>query len=1716
MANSNRFGTFSGVFTPSLLTILGVIMYMRLGWVVGQAGMIATIGIIVIAHIISVTTGLSISSIATDKKIKAGGIYYMLSRTLGLPMGGAIGIALFIGTALSISLYIVGFAESFLSMPALAGFFHLEPGVEGYRIIGTAVIIILVIIAFISTSLAIKTQYLILGAIVLSLVSIFAGYFVHPELAPSRPLFGIAENGVSLEVVFAIFFPAVTGFTAGVAMSGDLKDPKKNIPLGTIMAITIGFIVYMTMAIAFAFFVNRANLIGDTNIVLKIAWIPVLVIAGIWGATLSSALGGILGGPRILQALSNDKVMPAIFGKGYGTTNEPRNALILIFLIAEGGILIGELNLIAGVVTMFYLASYGFINLAYVLESWASTDFRPSFKVSSIFGIVGFVFAFAVMFKLDMLSMIAAFVIMGSIYFYLKRKQLKLDFGDVWQSVWNSVVRRGLHRLSIRTIEERNWQPNIILFSGGTEIRPYLIEFGKSLVGKFGLLSNFDLVEEPSAKVLFPKNSQQKSIADDDAQGMFTRRQSCKDIYDGIDMIARTYGFSGIEPNTVILGWARQTKNPKRFHQLLRTISDLDYNILLIDYDKRYGYGKYQQIDIWWRGEGSNGTLALTLAKFMVSSLFWENAKIRLLIVNFENEKASYIQRRADEILAGMRLNAEVKVINNQIEQKPVYDIIRLESKNADIIFAGIPEIKSTDEEDFVIKTNSLLKKIGTVVLLKASSVFKEQSLGVNKEQKSLIGMTSLKDPLAKELHADTSIHEQLNVQMKELSLKIMDNYKSTFQVFVLIQEDSFSKFLLECKDSISDNIEALSLNFNRLSPDRLNRFIASYHHSLFNKLNKQFTQYKKDYFEQLKTLLDTTITEFDIGQKSIWDGVNEKLILQFSPEEFQSQKEDPFSFNLYKRLKRIRNNKGTSISIPIAFKKCFFDLHYAQYENFFKAVEQTGVATVGFLIKFQNLLKFISFEFDNYRKLSHDNSLTREHIINSKHSILAHINGLDSDLKSFPPLISTYFSNTLTEKINSSLKNARSLKSVYQLSGKRNNAAIMKTLQNKFEKIVESYFSNLDLLLNANEAENYLLQFDSLVSSELNEILKNTNKYFYEEMLDKTDSLTGLLEEMIKTKKRKEISFEALIPANDIFRKKIVALQNSSGKKINRILRLLPSEITVMDEATLSNFSENQFDEIKTVDVSFLQMIEFLIENKILIQLNQYSNELQQSVGGQLTKIKEYYRLYLLTFDEFTNKSSEDTDSLHDFLVTQISNIAGSKEHIIKELDNYTSRVLELKSEVSGHLTLYGITKFGSQLKHYIHEQKEQEQRSYLKDRTQYLSNWLSLQAVRFKYGKTQALAYAKIVQQEATTPDLNNYFLNINDLIKPSSEILKQIPFYYKQLFSVRQTFHSEFWVPLKKEVEQADIIYNQFKQLNEGILLITGHQHSGKSFMASILARRWSDSGKIILINPPAGGSVDTQVFEEIIADAFQEEKYSDSIFENLPSGSFVIFDDIEMWWQRSENGLTILNNILRIISKFKNRIFFILNINIYAHQLLEKLIALSDHLLGVVNINPVPVNSIKEIIMLRHQGAGLDFTFNNRRKEELSAVKLADLFVRIYKFSNGNPGVALAAWLSSIESIENDNLKIVPIDLPRIDFISHFKPDSILIIIQLLIHKQLTIKRLTIVLGTDPEVVNQQIQYLWRMGMVNKLQNDVYEINIYWYPVLTQYLVTKNYI
>jgi amino acid transporter len=314
-----KFGTFGGVFTPCTLTILGVIMFLRFGQVVGQAGVITAVGIVLAAKLITTLTSLSLAAISTNTRVKGGGAYYLISRSLGVEFGGAIGILFFLAQAISVAMYVIGFTEAVLgTYPSLDGRF-----LEVASIVNVAVFICV----YIGAGWTIKLQYVILAVLVGSLAPFYVGAI--GEFDPSVLQANLSSHfseGESVYSIFALFFPAVTGIMAGANMSGDLANPSKSIPRGTLSAILVTGLVYLSLAILLGACRTHESLSENRLIVRDIALWPALITAGVFAATLSSALGSMMGAPRILQAFARDDVFQSLrfFGAGTDSGNEPR------------------------------------------------------------------------------------------------------------------------------------------------------------------------------------------------------------------------------------------------------------------------------------------------------------------------------------------------------------------------------------------------------------------------------------------------------------------------------------------------------------------------------------------------------------------------------------------------------------------------------------------------------------------------------------------------------------------------------------------------------------------------------------------------------------------------------------------------------------------------------------------------------------------------------------------------------------------------------------------------------------------------------------------------------------------------------------------------------------------------------------------------------------------------------------------------------------------------------------------------------------------------------------------------------------------------------------------------------------------------------------------------------------------------------------------------
>jgi len=717
-----RFGAFSGVFTPSILTILGVVMYMRMGWVTGQVGLAWCLGIVIVAHLITLATGLSVSSIATNRTVGAGGAYFMISRSLGAAAGAAIGLPLFFAQALSVTFYIVGFVESMQQIfPFLTGWAGIA--------VGTATNVFLTGLSLKSADLAIKAQYFVMAAIGISLVAFVVGPFISDGGAPmASPIEWSNPDGEPVSMVFAVFFPAVTGIMAGVGMSGDLKDPRKALPRGTLAAITVGFIVYMAFPVWLAMNKSNEELSTELDSVFAIAGILAPAIyAGVWGATLSSALGSIMTAPRTLQALAMDGLAPRFLGRGIGPANEPRNALFLTFALAQTGIILGSLDMIAPVLTMFFLATYGVTNLACGLEKWAaSPSFRPTFRVPASVSILGAIACFYVMSIIDMVAMVAALIICALIFIVAQRRALGTTYGDARHGIWAALVRSALHRLRRVEFHPLNWRPNLIIMGGNPNKRAHLLHLGNSIVQDRGIVTYFHLlkgeVDDQAAirKELF-ETYEPKVV--EKFPNVFYRVDIVGDIYKGAVSTAQGYGIGNFEANSVMLGWPKKEERSDAYVSMLRDLVHLDRSLLLVKYDDEKQLGDGQEIHVWWGGLAGNGGLMLLLAFLLTAHYRWRNARITVLTVVNRDEDRERARKNLKGLLAQARLDAETRVILRQGRSIP--DIMYVESDHADLAIVGfvLPD-KDKPTIPFFERMNTILSRLPTTLLVHSARNF--------------------------------------------------------------------------------------------------------------------------------------------------------------------------------------------------------------------------------------------------------------------------------------------------------------------------------------------------------------------------------------------------------------------------------------------------------------------------------------------------------------------------------------------------------------------------------------------------------------------------------------------------------------------------------------------------------------------------------------------------------------------------------------------------------------------------------------------------------------------------------------------------------------------------------------------------------------------------------------------------------------------------------
>ncbi|MBC2606982.1 amino acid permease [Pelagicoccus albus] len=683
---AQKFGTFGGVFVPNVLTILGVILFLRAGWVVGNAGLTEALMMLCIANAVTFISALSLSAIATNTKAQGGGAYFLISRSLGLEFGGAIGLPLYLAQAISVAFYVVGFTESVQ---------YLFPNLD-VRLFSLVTLALIGCVAWIGASLAVKAQYFILATLMVSLISFFVGFRVNEGWEDlTQPAY---EGEQSFWSVFAIFFPAVTGIMSGVSMSGDLKDPTKSIPRGTLWAVAFTFVVYVMQLVWLSLGAERSELLGNALVMQSLSIAPPLIIAGLWAATLSSALASLVAAPRTLQALAKDRVMPRFLAKGKGPSSEPRIALVISALIGVLCVLIGDLNLIAPLISMFFLATYGAVNLVAALESWTSNPtYRPTFRVHWLVSLIGAVACFGIMLLLNPVATVLAIALIVVAYTVLARRAYRTAWGDMRSGFWFAVARMGLLKLYSSRQHQRNWRPAILVLSSKLKQNSQLLRFGRYLEANKGVLflSHIIIGDWESS------NDRQRALTrqlDDrireEKMSAFSKVVIARDFEQGVTTLLQGAGLGNLQPNTLLIewgsGWLRDSDFPRTVHQAL----EMEANLIVYSKAKEPESHLYPVIDVWWSAR-ANGSMMITLAHLLQSNRLWGDYRIRILRIIKDEGGREAAEAGMAELLKDSRIEVDPVIV---VSKGPPLESIACESARSAVAFVGV-SVRTLEEE---------------------------------------------------------------------------------------------------------------------------------------------------------------------------------------------------------------------------------------------------------------------------------------------------------------------------------------------------------------------------------------------------------------------------------------------------------------------------------------------------------------------------------------------------------------------------------------------------------------------------------------------------------------------------------------------------------------------------------------------------------------------------------------------------------------------------------------------------------------------------------------------------------------------------------------------------------------------------------------------------------------------------------------------------------
>ena len=671
--------------------------------------------IIVIGHLVTIPTVLAVSEIATNRRVAWGGAYYIISRSLGTSIGGSIGIALYLSQAISVAFYLVAFAEAFGPVYEwVAATYAVDADPRWVSLPCTVLLAVLILTK--GADLGVRALWIVCAILGASIVTFLLGQPPESIRPDGLNLTARIEGGDAFGIVFATCFPAFTGMIAGLGLSGDLKNPQKSIPIGIISATLAGMVVYALVAIKLALSATPEALADDQFIMAQIAlWGPAIYV-GLGAAALSSALGSILVAPRTLQALARDNVLPVpklnrLLGQGWGKAQEPVYATCVSSAIAIAFVVLGDIDFIAQILSMFFMVTYGALCAVSFLEYFAGNpSYRPTFHSRWYLSLLGAVMCGLMMIQMNVLYALVAIFIMVGTYFGLRRtRQEERGLTAIFQGTMFQLTRRlQISLQKNRAVKsEGGWRPSIVAVT----------RFGERRLGHFDLLrwishrhgfghfiqfvqGEYSFTEEIEARLHVGRLIARTEVS---GAGIFVDSLICPSFQMALAQTLQMPGISGLPNNCVLLEFDKE--HPEEIKETVQgacLAEESMFNVLILR-STNYRFGYRSSIHLWVTEDNlADAPLMLMLAYIIVGHSEWKRAEIRLFAC-FDSEDAERETHRLSSLMTEGRLpisKQNVTSVSCTTRESLEFEV-SLRSSKADLVIAGLTadDIKSGKAE---------------------------------------------------------------------------------------------------------------------------------------------------------------------------------------------------------------------------------------------------------------------------------------------------------------------------------------------------------------------------------------------------------------------------------------------------------------------------------------------------------------------------------------------------------------------------------------------------------------------------------------------------------------------------------------------------------------------------------------------------------------------------------------------------------------------------------------------------------------------------------------------------------------------------------------------------------------------------------------------------------------------------------------------------------